>query len=139
MSDLKPVRVKAEVFYARDSYTLNKKFDEDNNKYQLTLGNLSEAACEALQGLGIKIKNKDVPGKHITGKSTYAFKFYDEEGNEIPAQSIGNGTQVVALITSYMHKLSKVHGAAPSVKKVIVTVLKEYAPDRALEEEDVVL
>ena len=139
MSDLKPVRVKAEIFFARDAYTINKRFDEDNNKYQMTLGNLSEAACDALQGMGIKIKNKEIPGKHITGKSLYAFKFYTEDGDELPAERIGNGTEVVALVTAYNHKLSKMHGAAPSIKKVIVTKLKEYNPERATEEEDVVL
>lgn len=139
MSDLKPVKVKAEVFFAKDAYVLNKRFDEDNNKFQLCLGNLSEAAADALSSMGIKIKNKEIPGKHITGKSLYAFKFQDEEGNEIPAERIGNGTEVVALVTAYNHKLSKMHGAAPSIKKVIVTNLKEYNPERATEEDDVVL
>lgn len=139
MSDLKPVRVKAEIFFAKDTYVLNKRFDEDNNKYQVTLGNLSVAACEALKGMGIKIKEKEIPGRHVTGKSIYAFKFFDEDGNEIPNERIGNGTEVIALVTAYNHKLSKMHGAAPSVKKLIVTKLMEYNPERATEEEDIVL
>lgn len=139
MSDLKPVKVKAEVFFAKDAYIINTRFDEDNKKYQLTLGNLSEAACDALQNMGIKIKNKEIPGKHITGKSLYTFEFYTEDGEKIPAERIGNGTEVVALVTAYNHKLSKVHGAAPSIKKIIVTKLKEYNPERATEEEDLIL
>jgi hypothetical protein len=139
MSDLKPLRIKAEVFWAKDAYILNKRFDEDNNKYQVTLGNLSEAASEALKGLGIKIKDKEIPGKHIVGKSIYPFKFFNEDGEEIPAEKVGNGSEVIALVSAYMHKLSKMHGAAPSVKKLIVTKLLEYNPERALEEEDTIL
>lgn len=139
MSDLKPIRIKAEIFYAKDAYILNKTFDEDNNKYLVTLGNLSVAAQEALKEMGIKIKHKDAFGHFITGKSIYAFKFYDEDGGEIPPEKIGNGTEVVVLVSAYMHKLSKLHGAAPSVKKIIVTKLKEYNPERAVEEDDLVL
>lgn len=139
MSDLKPVKVKAEVFFAKDSYVINKRFDEENDKYQLTLGNLSEAASAALTELGIKVKNKELPGKHITSKSLYAYKFFDEEGNQIPNERIGNGTEVIALVTPRAHKLSKMHGNAADTKKIIVTKLKEYNPERALEEDDVVL
>lgn len=139
MSDLKPVKIKAEVFYAKDSYVLNKTFDEDNNKYLVTLGNLSAAAQAALTDLGIKIKHKDAFGHFITGKSLYPFKFFNEDGGEIPNEKIGNGTEVTALVTAYFHKMSKMHGAAPSIKGLTVTKLKEYNPERALEEDDVVL
>lgn len=139
MSDLKPVRINAEIFFAYDLYNYNTKFDPDNKKYACTLGNLSEAACEALKGLGIKIKDKELTGKHITGKSLYKFEFVDQEGKGIPVEKIGNGTKVIALVSSYRHKMSSMHGAAPSIKKLIVTELKEYNPDRALEEEDLVL
>ncbi len=139
MSDLKPVRINAEIFFAYDMYNLNKKFDENNKKYQCTLGKLSEAACAALQELGIKIKEKDLPGKHIVGKSLYKFELVDKDGNEIPVERVGNGTKVVALISSYRHKMSSMHGAAPSIKKLIVTDLVEYNPERSVEEEDLVL
>ena len=42
MSDLKPVRIQGEIFFAYDMYNLNTKFDEDNKKYQCTIGNLSD-------------------------------------------------------------------------------------------------
>lgn len=139
MSDLKPVRIQGEIFFAYDMYNLNTKFDEDNKKYQCTIGNLSDEACAALADLGIKIKQKDLCGKHITGKSLYKFELVDQQGNNIPVERIGNGTKVVALVSSYRHKMSAKYGAAPSIKKLIVTELKEYNPERATEEEDLVL
>lgn len=139
MSDLKPVRIQGEIFFAYDMYNLNTKFDPDNKKYQCTLGNLSDAACEALVEMGIKIKQKDLCGKHITGKSLYQFELYDQQGNKIPTERVGNGTKVVALVSSYRHKMSSKYGASPSIKKLIVTELKEYNPERAVEEEDLVL
>ena len=139
MSDLKPVRIQGEIFFAYDMYNLNTKFDEDNKKYQCTIGNLSDEACAALADLGIKIKQKDLCGKHITGKSLYKFELVDQQGNNIPVERIGNGTKVVALVSSYRHKMSSKYGAAPSIKKLIVTELKEYNPERATEEEDLVL
>jgi hypothetical protein len=139
MSDLKPVRIQGEIFFAYDMYNLNIKFDPDNKKYACTIGNLSDAACEALVDLGIKIKQKDPAGKHITGKSLYKFDVVDQQGNTIPLERIGNGTKVVALVSSYRHKMSSKYGAAPSIKKLIVTELKEYNPERAVEEEDLVL
>ncbi len=139
MSDLKPVRVNAEVFYAYDMYNLNTKFDADNKKYACTLGKLSDAACQALEELGIKIKDKEVPGKHIVGKSLYKFELVDKDGNQIPVERVGNGTKVVALISAYRHKMSSKFGAAASIKKLIVTELVEYNPERSVEEEDLVL
>ena len=139
MSDLKPVKVNAEIFFAYDMYNLNTKFDEDNKKYACTLGKLSEAACAALEELGIKIKDKELPGKHIVGKSLYKFELVDQQGNAIPVERIGNGTKVQALVSSYRHKMSSKFGAAASIKKLIVTELVEYNPDRSVEEEDLVL
>ena len=139
MSDLKPITIKGEVFFAKDTYVLNKHFDEDNDRYMLTIGNLSEAAQDALQKLGIKVKDKTLPGKHIVSKSKFPFKFLDAEKNEIPNERIGNGTVVTLQVTPRLHKLSKMHGAAANVRNIKVLELKEYNPERATEEDDVVL
>jgi hypothetical protein len=122
------------VFYPKDAHILNKMFDEDNDKYAVTLGELSDAACEKLKELDIRVKEKDVPKKHIVAKSKFVFKFETEDGNEIPTDSIGGGTKVHVLLTPYRHKLSAKHGASPSVKKLIVTELVEYAPTRSTED-----
>ena len=134
-SDNKPVRVAGELFWANWMAEFNTKFNEDNTKYECTLGMLSDKAAEALEELGIKIKNKDTMGKFIVGKSKFVFEPVDEEGNPVDIKKIGNGTKVVALVSSYRHKMSAKFGAAPSIQKLIVTELKSYNPEGALKEE----
>jgi hypothetical protein len=134
-SDNKPVRVAGELFWANWMTEFNTKFNEDNTKYECTLGMLSDKACEALEELGIKIKNKDTMGKFIVGKSKFVFEPVDEDGNPVDIKKIGNGTKVVALVTSYRHKMSAKFGSAPSIQKLIVTELKTYNPEGAVKEE----
>ena len=137
--DNKPVKVSGQLFWANWMKEHNKKFNEDNTKYECTLGTLSDKACEALKGLGIVIKNKDTMGNYIVGKSKFVFEPVDEEGNPVDINKIGNGTKVTALVSSYRHKMSAKYGAAPSIKKLIVTDLKEYNPsgsDEPKEEEE---
>jgi hypothetical protein len=134
-SDNKPVRVAGELFWANWMAEFNTKFNEDNTKYECTLGMLSDKACEALEELGIKIKNKDTMGKFIVGKSKFVFEPVDEDGNPVDIKKIGNGTKVVALVTSYRHKMSAKFGSAPSIQKLIVTELKTYNPEGAVKEE----
>lgn len=136
MSDLKPIRIKATVFYPQDMSRINTTFDEDNKRYACTLGGLSEAACAALKELDIRVKQKDVPGAHIVGKSLYKFDCVTPEGEGIPAEKVGSGTEVEVLLTAYRHKLSSKHGASPSIKKIIVTKLNAYEPSRSVEDED---
>lgn len=134
-SDNKPVRVAGELFWANWMAEFNTKFNEDNTKYECTLGMLSDKACEALEELGIKIKNKDTMGKYVVGKSKFVFEPVDEDGNPVDIKKIGNGTKVVALVTSYRHKMSAKFGSAPSIQKLIVTELKTYNPEGAVKEE----
>lgn len=134
-SDNKPVRVAGELFWANWMAEFNTKFNEDNTKYECTLGMLSDKAAGALEELGIKIKNKDTMGKYIVGKSKFVFEPVDEDGNPVDIKKIGNGTKVVALVSSYRHKMSAKFGAAPSIQKIIVTELKTYNPEGALKEE----
>lgn len=134
-SDNKPVRVAGELFWANWMAEFNTKFNEDNTKYECTLGMLSDKAASALEELGIKIKNKDTMGKFIVGKSKFVFEPVDEDGNPVDIKKIGNGTKVVALVSSYRHKMSAKFGAAPSIQKIIVTELKTYNPEGALKEE----
>lgn len=123
---IKPVKVSAQLFYSQDMTKINKKFDEDNTKYSCTIGKLSAKACDALEELGIKIKNKDPMGSYINAKSTYPWELCDEDGDEVDMKKLGNGTKVIAVISSYEHKLSKKHGNAASVVKMVVTEFVEY-------------
>ena len=138
--DIKPVKIGGELFWSNWMHQYNTKFNEDNKKYECTIGNLSEKAADALKELGIQIKEKDTMGKYIVGKSIYVFEPVDQDGKPIEISKIGNGTKVTALVSSYRHKMSAKFGAAPSIKKLIVTELKEYNPEpKEAEEDDYIL
>lgn len=134
-NNVKPVKVAGELFWSTYMNTFNTKFNEDNDKYECTLGGLSAKACEALEELGIKIKERDPMGKYVVGKSKYAFEPVDQDGNPVDINKIGNGTKVVALVSSYRHKMSAKFGAAPSISKLIVTELKVYDPEGKVAED----
>ena len=135
--DNKPVKVSGQLFWANWMKEFNTKFNEDNTKYECTVGMLSDAACEALKGLGIVIKNKPDMGNYIVGKSKFLFEPVDSEGNLVDIGKIGNGTQVTALVGSYRHKMSAKFGAAPSISKIIVTDLVVYGGGEADDDSDV--
>jgi hypothetical protein len=136
MTDMKPVRITGELFWTQWMTKINMKFDDSNTKYECTIGNISDKDCEALKSLGIKIKNKDGQGNFIVCKSQYLHKAVDEEGKELDASTMGKGTKVTAIMGFYVHKMSKMHGNAPSIKKLVVTDLKLYNPGQMLSEEE---
>src|SRR4030043_1545622 len=127
--DNKPVKVSGQLFWANWMKEFNTKFNEDNEKYECTIGMLSDKAGEALKEQGIMIKNKDTMGNYIVGKSKFVFEPVDADGNPVDIGKIGNGTKVTALVGSYRHKMSAKYGAAPSISKIIVTELVVYGGD----------
>jgi hypothetical protein len=134
--DNKPVKIAGQLFWANWMKEFNTKFNEDNTKYECTIGMLSDKACEALKEQGIVIKNKDTMGNYIVGKSKFLFEPMDSEGNAIDIAKIGNGTKVTALVGSYRHKMSAKFGAAPSISKIMVTDLVVYGADAEDGEDD---
>jgi hypothetical protein len=137
--DNKPAKVSGQLFWANWMKEFNTKFNEDNTKYECTLGMLSDKACEALKAQGIVIKNKDTMGNYIVGKSKFVFEPVDAEGNAVDISKIGNGTKVTALVGSYRHKMSAKFGAAPSIGKLIVTDLVVYGEGAEGEDDSDVL
>jgi len=137
----KPVKVQGKLFWNQYMTEFNTHFNADNNKYECTLCDLSDAAVEALKSLGVNVKNKPEQGNYIVAKSKYTFDPVDEDGNKLDAKEFGNGTEAVAIVSSYRHKLSAKFGAAPSIKKLIVTKVVKYEPKEATatEAEDDVL
>ena len=133
IDSMKPVKVAGELYWSNWMKEYNTKFNEANDKYECTLGQLSDAAAAKLEELGIKIKDKDTMGKFIVGKSKFVFEPVDEEGNPIDISKIGNGTKCYALVSSYRHKMSAKFGAAPSIKKLVITELKVYDPSGSVE------
>jgi hypothetical protein len=137
--DNKPVKVSGQLFWANWMKEFNTRFNEDNTKYEATIGMLSDKACEALKEQGIMIKNKDTMGNYIVGKSKFVFEPVDSDGNPVDIGKIGNGTKVTALVGSYRHKMSAKYGAAPSISKIIVTELVVYGGDAGDDGDDDVL
>lgn len=137
--DNKPVKVSGQLFWANWMKEFNTRFNEDNTKYEATIGMLSDKACEALKEQGIMIKNKDTMGNYIVGKSKFVFEPVDSDGNPVDISKIGNGTKVTALVGSYRHKMSAKYGAAPSISKIIVTELVVYGGDAGDDSEDDIL
>lgn len=129
MKNSKSVVIKGELFWTRDMNNFNTKFNPDNTKYQCTIGNLSDDDAKKLEGLGIKIKHKDTQGKFIVGKSNYVFTPFDAKGNKVEIDSLGNGSKVTAEVSSYEHRMTPMHGMAPSIKKLTVTEVVTYNPE----------
>jgi hypothetical protein len=126
----KPVKVQGKLFWNQYMTEFNTHFNADNNKYECTLGNLSDAAVEALKSLGVNVKNKPEQGNYIVAKSKFTFDPVDEDGNKLDAKEFGNGTEAIAIVGSYRHKLSAKFGAAPSIKKLIITKVVKYEPNK---------
>lgn len=139
MSDLKPIKISGQLYWNKYLTEFNTHFNEDNTKYECTLCHLSDAAVQKLEELGVKVKNKPEMGNYIVAKSKYVFEPVDEDGNKLDPKTFGNGTQAIALVTSYRHKMSAKFGAAPSIKKLIVTKVVAYEGDEDKAEDDDVL
>lgn len=137
MSDLKPVKVSGQLFWTKWMADFNKAFNEGNDRYECTIGMLSDEDVAKLTSLGIRVKYKDSMGNFIVGKSKFLFNPLDDDGKEVPVDVLGNGSKCEALISSYKHKLSAKHGNAPSIQKLKVTEIKTYVPD-ATEDDDVI-
>lgn len=115
------VKIKATLFWCQHN-----KINELSGKYQMILGQLSDAAVEALEGLGISAMEKEEMGKYITCKSAKPMRVYDVDGDEIN-EDIGNGSKAKAIITSYEWKYKNKKGVSPSAKKIVVTEHVEYS------------
>lgn len=124
MTDSKPVVINAQAFWA-NLQTMN----ELSGKYQVDLGQLSDAAVEALESQGISVRNKDDErGNFITVKSRNAIKAYDTHGEEVGAL-VGNGSGVKAVIGYYDWTFQSKKGRSPSLLKMVVTDLAVYNPE----------
>ena len=49
--DMKPVKIGGELFWSNWMHNFNTKFNEDNKKYECTIGNISDKGAEALNCL----------------------------------------------------------------------------------------
>ncbi len=123
------VKIKGELFWAKWMKELNTKFNPDNDRYEAVVGNISDDDVKKLGTLGIKIKNKEGQGNFILAKSKYEFTPMTPSGVLVAIDEIGNGTKVEVELSSYTHRMSAMHGNAPSIKKITVTKLEKYEPE----------
>ena len=144
MSDLKPVKISGELFWSKWMAEFNKAFNEDNDRYECTIGNISDADVAKLTGLGIRVKYKDSQGNYIVVKSKFLFKPTDADGNAVAVDALGNGSKCEALVTAYKHKMSAKFGLSPSIvgnsekTALKVTEVKTYVPDAKQEDDDLI-
>jgi len=136
MSDLKPVKISGELFWSRWMGEFNTAFNPENERYECTIGNISDNDAAKLTGLGMKVKHKDAMGNFIVAKSKYLFNPTDDTMKEVDVKSLGNGSKCVAVLTAYTHRGSAKFGNSPTIKKLMVTEVVTYTPDATVEEED---
>lgn len=129
MSDLKPVKISGELFWSKWMAEFNTAFNSDNDRYECTIGNISDDDAAKLTSLGIKVKHKEAMGNFIVAKSKYLFNPTDVYMKEVDVKDLGNGSKCVAVLTSYTHRMSAKHGNAPTIKKLMVTEVKTYVPE----------
>jgi hypothetical protein len=124
--EMKPVKIQAEVQWA-----FFDKVNDMSGKFQCDLANLSTAAVEALESIGLaprKREDKPEKGWFLTVKSNYAIQPFDKEGNEIK-DVVGNGSKAVALIKPYSWKWKNKEGVSASLSKIVITDLIKYNPE----------
>jgi hypothetical protein len=135
MSDEKAkVKIKCEVFWAQHD-----KVNDMSGKYQISLCNLSDAAVEALEGIGLSVakgedKKADM-GRYITCKSNKPIRVFDVDNDEIH-KNIGNGSKAKALVSVYSWSYKNKKGVSPSLLKLVVTDLVEYVGGNKLDAND---
>lgn len=144
MSDLKPVKISGELFWTKWMAEFNKAFNTDNDRYECTIGNITDADVAKLTSLGIRVKYKDAMGNYIVVKSKFLFKPEDKDGKTVAVDALGNGSKCEALVSAYKHKMSAKYGNAPSIvgnsEKTFLTVteVKTYVPDAKEEADDLI-
>ncbi|MFZ9210925.1 MAG: hypothetical protein ACO22M_00530 [Candidatus Nanopelagicaceae bacterium] len=114
------VKVVGKLFWAKHMSEPNRQFNETNNKYEICIGDLSDAIVQRLTNeLGIKVKEKADDsygrGKYVIAKSNYVIQAVDQHGSKVDPSAIGNGTLAECTISSYSHKLSALHGNGVSI------------------------
>jgi len=126
------VKIKCEFFWAQLD-----KMNDMSGKYQVNLGKLSDKAVEALEAMGLSVNEKEDMGKFIVCKSNSIMRAYDTD-NDLVTEKIGNGSKAKAIIKPYEWTYKNKKGKSPSLVKLVITDLVEYAStDSAIEDDEV--
>lgn len=112
------------------------KVNEMSGTYQVDLVDLSDKAIKAIEEMGIVVKHKEGKGSFITCKSQRPIHAYDEGGSRLEGVNIGNESEAVVVLGFYDWTFKGKKGRSPSIKKLVVTKVVEYAGAGAIDEED---
>jgi hypothetical protein len=135
-ADLKTIKITGALYWSRWMGEFNTAFNSDNDRYECTIGNISDDDAAKLTGLGIRVKHKEAMGNFIVAKSLHLFKPLDDNMKEVDVKTLGNGSKCIAMLTAYTHKMSAKYGNSPSIKKLFVTEVVTYTPPVTVEEDD---
>lgn len=128
-NDVKPAKIKGTIYWANLT-----EVNQLSGKYQVDIGQLSDAAVKALEAMGIEVKHKDEQGFFITCKSSYEIFYVDPDGDRM-SERVGNGSECTALITPYEWKFKNKKGTSATLKKLIINKLVVYTPEGAVEDD----
>lgn len=105
--------------------------NEMSGKYQVDLTQLSKAAVEKLEELGITVKHKDEVGFFITCKSDkYPIVAQLPDGTQLKEDiKVGNGSKARCTIEPYAWTFKNKKGKSASLRKLVITDLKVFSPD----------
>ena len=100
--------------------------DEMSGKYQVVLGNLSPAAVEKLEEVGIKVRadNGDM-GATIKPTSKWPIIPVDVDGNSFmgATSQIGYGSVVRATIKPFAYNVGGNSGVSPKIERIVIEEL----------------
>jgi len=146
------VKLVGKLFWAHHMTKPNTEFNPAETRYEICIGDLSDSLVARLQNeLNVKVKQKADDkynrGKYIIVKTKWEIKAVDAEGKEVDPSLIGNGTVAELTVSSYAHKMTAMHGNAPSLMhsdkypaiKIKDLVAPMVAAEAAQEEDEVVL
>lgn len=113
--------------------------NEMSGVFQVDISNLSKAAVEKFEGLGVSVKHKDEQGFFITCKSAkFPIVAYDTSGDRIPAEvKIGNGSKCTVTLDTYAWTFKAKKGVSATCVKLVITDLIEYNGSSSDDAEDV--
>jgi len=143
MSNEANVMINCELYYPFLTHQ-----NEMAGKYTVDLACLSDAAVTALEDMGLSVRNKgDERGYYITCKSNNKYKAFDIEGAEISLKGrsgsddsggvvVGNGSKAKCLVSYYDWEYQKKKGRSATLRRIVITDLKEYASENFAEIEE---
>lgn len=134
MEQTQRVKIKADVMWAN----LDKP-NEMSGKYQVDLCNLSDPAVQALENMGLTVRQKEDKGYFITCKSSQPIRPFDKTGDTLDGVAVGNGSKAVAMVGSYAWTFKNKEGVSPSLKKLVIDELVTYedAEPVALDDDEI--